>query len=53
LCRHLTKAQNFPILIQGLRKVFDTQPYDYEFIFVDDGSKDETADVLKTLNIPG
>ncbi|MEO7214324.1 glycosyltransferase family 2 protein [Mucilaginibacter sp.] len=44
------EEQNLPILIQGLRKVFAAQPYDYEFIFVDDGSKDETANLLKTLN---
>ncbi|OOQ62235.1 glycosyltransferase family 2 protein [Mucilaginibacter pedocola] len=44
------EEKNLPVLIQGLRRVFDTQPYDYEFIFVDDGSKDDTARVLKTLN---
>jgi glycosyltransferase involved in cell wall biosynthesis len=45
------EAQNLPILIKGLRQVFDTLPYDYDFIFVDDGSKDDTADVLRTFNI--
>jgi dolichol-phosphate mannosyltransferase len=41
------EAENLPVLILKLENVFKTLPYDYEFIFVDDGSKDETALILK------
>jgi dolichol-phosphate mannosyltransferase len=44
------EAENLPVLLQKLEKVFKSLPYDYEFIFVDDGSKDATASILKDLN---
>lgn len=44
------EAENLPVLIQELRKVFSGMPYRYELIFVDDGSKDDTALILKKFN---
>ncbi|RFZ84449.1 glycosyltransferase [Mucilaginibacter terrenus] len=44
------EQENIPVLVQALRKVLDKLTYDYNVIFVDDGSKDGTISVLRTLN---
>lgn len=40
---------NIEVMILSLHKAFDTLPYLYEILFVDDGSKDGTLQMLKTL----
>jgi dolichol-phosphate mannosyltransferase len=41
---------NIEVMIQALHKVFETIPYHYEILFVDDGSKDGTLQILKTIS---
>lgn len=44
------EAQTLPALYEELKKLADTQTaYDWELLFVDDGSVDPTLDVLKQL----
>lgn len=46
------EAQTLPALYEELKKLTDTQTaYDWELMFVDDGSVDATLDVLKQLHI--
>ena len=46
------EAQTLPALYEELKKLADTQTaYDWELLFVDDGSVDPTLDVLKQLYI--
>lgn len=46
------EAQTLPALYEELKKLADTQTaYDWELLFVDDGSVDPTLDVLKQLRI--
>ena len=46
------EAQTIPALYEELKKLADTQTaYDWELMFVDDGSVDATLDVLKQLHI--
>ena len=46
------EAQTLPALYEELKKLADTQTaYDWELLFVDDGSVDPTLDVLKQLHI--
>ena len=46
------EAQTLPALYEELTKLADTQTaYDWELMFVDDGSVDATLDVLKQLHI--
>ena len=46
------EAQTLPALYEELKKLADTQTaYDWELMFVDDGSVDATLDVLKQLHI--
>ena len=44
-----TKAEGLPKLIEELRAVLDPLANEYEIIIVDDGSKDDTLDVLVDL----
>ena len=43
------EARSLPEVAQRIREVFDRQDYEYEVIFVNDGSRDESADVLNQL----
>ena len=45
----LNEEKNIPILYDELQQVFSTIEDDYEIIFVDDGSKDTSLDVLKKI----
>lgn len=42
---------NIEIMVQSLHEVLKPLSYDYEFIFVDDGSSDATLSILKSLSI--
>jgi len=44
------EQDNVPLLILALKKVFAALPYNYSLIFVDDGSTDDTINVLKELS---
>jgi dolichol-phosphate mannosyltransferase len=44
------EESNISELVQRLTAVLITVPYRYEVIFVDDGSSDNTLEVLKTVN---
>ena len=41
------EQDNIMPLVKRLHKVLETQPYDYEIIFVDDGSVDDTYKILR------
>jgi polyisoprenyl-phosphate glycosyltransferase len=41
------EEENIPELIAQVQDVFETLPYSYSFIIVDDGSTDNTLDVLR------
>ena len=43
------EAESLPVLIQQLQAVIKTEAYTAEVIFVNDGSTDETAEVLEQL----
>ncbi|MBB6274144.1 dolichol-phosphate mannosyltransferase [Pedobacter cryoconitis] len=43
------EAENLTVIIDRLENVFSKTPYDVEFILVDDGSKDKTLAILKTM----
>ncbi|HEX6258344.1 MAG TPA: glycosyltransferase family 2 protein [Candidatus Saccharimonadales bacterium] len=43
------EAKNMPLLHTALQEVSDKIAYNFEFIFVDDGSRDDTVAVLKKL----
>lgn len=44
------EEKNVPLLYEKLKKVLDSIKKDYEIIFVDDGSKDNTASEIIKLN---
>ncbi|GAB3905560.1 glycosyltransferase family 2 protein [Mucilaginibacter boryungensis] len=44
------EAGNIAELVQRLTAVLKTVPYRYEVIFIDDGSSDNTLEILKSLN---
>lgn len=45
------EEESLPILYQRLNKVSDKlKDYNCEFIFIDDGSKDKTEDIIENLN---
>jgi glycosyltransferase involved in cell wall biosynthesis len=43
------EEENVPLLHERLRSVLEQQPFSYEIIYVDDGSKDNTFTRLKAL----
>lgn len=43
------EAKNVPLLYDELKKHIDSLRYDFEIIFVDDGSRDESAHVIRNL----
>ncbi len=43
------EEENVPILYERLKEVLDSIPYDYEIIFVNDGSTDRTGEILEEL----
>ncbi len=43
------EEENIPILYEKLKEVLDKEPYDYEIIFVNDGSTDGTAKKLEEI----
>lgn len=43
------EAANLPLLIAALHKATDELPYNFEFVMVDDGSKDDSARVVRKL----
>lgn len=43
------EARGLPEVAQRIREVFEQQDYDYEIIFVNDGSRDESGAVLNQL----
>lgn len=43
------EAGNLPLFYQAVRKCFDPTGLEYELIFVDDGSSDNTLDVMKSI----
>lgn len=43
------EEKNIAVIAAAIDKVFEQTEHSYEVIFVDDGSKDKTADVLQTL----
>ncbi len=42
----LNEEDAVPIFLGAVRAVVDREPYDFEFVFVNDGSSDRTVDVL-------
>lgn len=43
------EAKNVPLLYQALNKHLKELPYKFELIFVDDGSKDDSAAVIRSM----
>jgi len=43
------EEENIPILYKELKEVLESLPYDYEVIFVNDGSRDRTGEVLEEI----
>ncbi len=43
------EEENVPILYDRLKEVLEKIPYDYEIIFVDDGSIDRTREILEEI----
>ena len=43
------EVESLPRLVQEIHATLDNTQYDYEMVFVDDGSKDGSFNLLKTL----
>jgi len=43
------EEENVPLLYRELKEVLENLPYDYEIIFVNDGSRDRTGEVLEEI----
>ncbi len=46
----LNEAQSLPELHAWIKKVMDRQGYDYEIIFIDDGSTDNSWEIIQSLH---
>ncbi len=44
------EAGNLKIILHAIKKVFESLPYDFSIIFVNDGSQDETLNIIKKLS---
>lgn len=44
------EEKNIPVIIKEIAAVMSELPYDYRFLFVDDGSSDHTLPVLQKLS---
>ena len=44
------EAENVRHIFDKIKVVFDTLPYNWEVIFIDDGSKDETINTVMALS---
>ncbi len=44
------EAGNLAIILHAIKKVFESLPYDFRIIFVNDGSQDETLTIIKKLS---
>ncbi len=44
------EAVNLPLIYAAITSVIDPLPYEFELIFVDDGSRDESQNILKSLS---
>ncbi len=44
------EAGNLKIILHAIKKVFESMPYDFSIIFVNDGSQDETLNIIKKLS---
>ena len=42
----LNEEDAVPLFLSTVRTIVDREPYDFEFVFVNDGSNDRTVDVL-------
>ena len=47
----LNEAPNLPPLYEEIKQTVDSMPHEYEIVFVDDGSTDESLEVLKQLQV--
>lgn len=45
------EAQNLRVLVERLARMFSAEPVDYELIFVDDDSTDDSAAILKEIRV--
>lgn len=45
------EQESLPFFYKEIKKVFENIEFDYELLFVDDGSKDETLKILKNLQM--
>ena len=43
------EEENVPILYERLKEVLESLPYDYEIVFVNDGSTDRTGEILEEI----
>jgi len=44
------EAGNIVLIFHAIKKVFESLPYDFSIIFVNDGSQDETLTIIKKLS---
>jgi glycosyltransferase involved in cell wall biosynthesis len=45
------EEQNLPVLDHAIHKALELYPYDWEVIYIDDGSRDDSLKVLKELTM--
>lgn len=44
------EGKNIPLLVERMNQVFKNLPYQYELLFVNDGSSDDTQNILSALS---